>query len=82
MPTDLNGEGARVERKFPSGAGIFVGVMVLIMSIIAQPEHPSWVMVRTVLIVASSLFTAANVTGILLARRRHGLADVENKEPT
>lgn len=71
-----------MRRNFPSTGGLFVGSLVLVMSLIAHPGDPDSVLVRDLLITLSAVFTGANAVGLLEVRRRQDMPDVVHKEPT
>lgn len=58
------------KRQFPSAGGVFAGVLLLIMSLIADPTDPTWVTVKLVMVVFSAALAAVNVIGLLVLRRR------------
>jgi hypothetical protein len=58
------------KRQFPSAGGVFAGVLLLVMSLIADPADPIWVTVKVVMVVFSAAFAAANLIGLLVLRRR------------
>ncbi|WP_258805887.1 hypothetical protein [Pseudarthrobacter sp. NS4] len=71
------------QRHFPSVGGLFAGGLILVMSLIAQPDDQSWMAVRDLFITFSAVFTAANTVGLLEVRRRQReTPEVFNKEAT
>jgi phosphotransferase system glucose/maltose/N-acetylglucosamine-specific IIC component len=69
------------QRHFPSVGGLFAGGLILVMSLIAQPDDASWVTVRDLFITFSVVFTAVNAVGLLeLRRRQREASEVVNKE--
>ena len=60
------------KRQFPTLGGVFAGILVLVMGIIAHFSNPQpfWATVNAVVIVLSIAFVLANLIGLLVLRKR------------
>ncbi|MFE4835907.1 hypothetical protein ACFRAU_14660 [Arthrobacter sp. NPDC056691] len=62
----------REKRQFPTIGGVYAGILVLVMGIIAHFSNPQpfWAAVNAVVIVLSVAFTLANLVGLFVLRKR------------
>jgi amino acid transporter len=60
------------KRQFPTIGGVFAGILVLIMGIVAHFSNPQpfWATVNAVAIVLSIAFALANLIGLFVLRKR------------
>jgi amino acid transporter len=60
------------KRQFPTVGGVFAGILVLVMGIIAHFSNPQpfWAAVNAVVIVLSIAFALANLIGLFVLRKR------------
>lgn len=58
------------KRQFPSAGGVFAGVLLLVMSLIADPTDPTLVTIKWVMVALSAALAAVNAIGLLVLRSR------------
>lgn len=65
-------EAAPRKRQFPTMGGIYAGILVLVMGIIAHfsKPQPFWAAINAVVIVLSIGFVIANLVGLFVLRKR------------